>query len=72
MEEYVLGLLPKGSHEYEDLISHDTVANYLKEVNCEEVAKIFASILNPITREMGEIPCMRTNYLLMIKKNKLG
>ena len=69
MGEYVLGLLPKGTHEYEYLISHDTVANYLKEVNCHVVAQTGATILNPITREMGEIPFMRANYLLMIKKN---
>ena len=65
MGEHVLGLLPKGTHEWELLISHDTVEKYLSEVDCKTIEKQGATILNPITREMGEIPYLRANYLMM-------
>jgi len=65
MGEYVLGLLPKGTHEWDLLISHDTVEKYLAEVNCKTVEKTGATIINPITREMGEIPFLRANYLMI-------
>ena len=69
MGEYVLGLLPKGTHEWDLLIRQDTVEKYLDEVNCPTIAKAGATILNPITREMGEIPYLRANYLMMARKN---
>ena len=69
MGEYVLGLLPKGTHEWDLLIRQDTVEEHLKEVDCETISKAGSTILNPITREMGEIPYLRANYLMMSKKN---
>lgn len=68
MGEYVLGLLPKGTHEWDLLITPETVEKHLSEVNCTTLAKTGATILNPITREMGEIPYTRANYLMMSKK----
>jgi ubiquinone biosynthesis O-methyltransferase len=68
MGEYVLGLLPKGTHEWNYLISQETVQQHLEEVGCQTIDKKGATILNPITREMGEIPYLRANYLMMAKK----
>ena len=68
MGEYVLGLLPKGTHEWDLLIKQETVEKYLEEVGCTTKDKAGATILNPITREMGEIPYMRANYLMVAQK----
>ena len=70
MGEYVLGLLPKGTHEWDYLIRQDTVEKYLEEVNCTTIDKKGATIGNPLTREMIEIPYLRANYLMMSKKAK--
>ena len=69
MGEYVLGLLPKGTHEWDLLIKCETVEKYLSEVNCSTLNKTGATIINPITRKMGEIPFTRANYLLMSRKD---
>jgi ubiquinone biosynthesis O-methyltransferase len=69
MGEFVLGLLPKGTHEWDLLIKQDTVEKFLDEVNAPTIARTGATITNPITREMGEIPYLRANYLMMAKKN---
>jgi 2-polyprenyl-3-methyl-5-hydroxy-6-metoxy-1,4-benzoquinol methylase len=68
MGEHVLGLLPKGTHEWDLLISQETVEEHLSEVRCQTLAKTGATIVNPFTREMGEIPFTRANYLMMSKK----
>jgi len=67
--EHVLGLLPKGTHEWDLLIKQETVEQYLDEVNCPTISKTGATMINPITREMGEIPFTRANYLMMARKN---
>ena len=68
MGEHVLGLLPKGTHEWDLLINQETVEKYLLDVNCNTLAKVGATITNPFTMEMGEIPFVRANYLMMSKK----
>lgn len=68
MGEYVLGLLPKGTHEWNYLIRQDTVEKYLEEASCTTIDKSGATIGNPLTREMIEIPWLRGNYLMMSKK----
>ena len=70
MGEHVLGLLPKGTHEWDLLIKCETVEEYLSEVNCSTMSKTGATIVNPITRQMGEIPWTRANYLIMSRKNE--
>ena len=69
MGEHVLGLLPKGTHEWDLLIRQETVEEYLKEVNFSTISKTGATMVNPITREMGEIPYLRANYLMLSKKS---
>jgi len=66
--EYVLGIVPKGTHEWEFLIDQKTVEQHLDEVGCTTVAAKGAAVVNPFTLEMGEIPYLRGNYLMMARK----
>ena len=68
MGEYILGLLPRGSHQWDLLIKSETVEKYLAEMNCNTVAITGTTIKNPITMEMFEIPYLRANYLMLSKK----
>ena len=68
MGEYVLGLLPKGTHEWDYLISSETVEKYLDNLNCQTLQKKGAFLKNPITMEMTEVPWLRSNYLMIAKK----
>jgi hypothetical protein len=52
------------------LISSETVEEYLKEVGIETIDKKGAFVKNPITMEMCEVPWVRSNYLLMGRKEK--
>ena len=66
--EHVLGLLPKGTHEWDLLITQETVEDYLKKDDFKTIAKAGATVLNPFTLEMGEIQSTRANYMMMSKK----
>ena len=66
MGEYVLGLLPKGTHEYDLFISHDTVLDYIQDRLSLVEAK-GVTIKNPITLEMTETNYLRANYMMMCK-----
>ena len=68
MGEYVLGLLPKGTHEFDLMINQETVAKYLEEVGVRTIGKTGVTITNPISREMGEISCLRANWMMMGQK----
>jgi 2-polyprenyl-6-hydroxyphenyl methylase/3-demethylubiquinone-9 3-methyltransferase len=49
--EYLLGLLPKGTHEYDLFISHDTVMSHVSDKLALIEAK-GVSLKNPFTFEM--------------------
>mmetsp|Transcript_74230 Transcript_74230/g.103137 ORF Transcript_74230/g.103137 Transcript_74230/m.103137 type:complete len:200 (+) Transcript_74230:290-889(+) len=66
--EHVLGWLPKGTHEYDMLISHETIQESLNDVGMPVIEKTGVFLSNPITRQMKEVPYMRSNYMLMGKK----
>ena len=40
----------------------------MEEVGCTTVAAKGAAVVNPFTLEMGEIPYLRGNYLMMARK----
>lgn len=71
--EYILGLLPKGTHEWDLLINPETVEKYLGVGNPEHKVPPFETlektgvfIRNPMTMEMMELPAFtRSNYMLM-------
>lgn len=73
MGEKVLGLLPNGTHEYEMLISPETVESYVHEgvpqhgvVPFETIQKTGAFLSNPLTMEMAEKPgFLRGNWMAM-------
>jgi len=75
MGEKVLGLLPKGTHEYDLLISPETVEGVVHQGNklrgvqpFETVEKTGAFLANPLTMEMTETPSfLRGNYLMMFR-----
>lgn len=75
MGEKVLGLLPKGTHEYEMLISPETVEEIVHAGNkdhgvkpFETVAKTGAFLANPLTMEMKEVDhFLRGNYMMMFR-----
>ena len=67
MGEQILGLLPKGTHEWDYLINQETCEEYLDEVGFKTFARSGVTITNPLTKEMGEIPCLRANYMMMAK-----
>lgn len=66
MGEYVLGLLPKGTHEYDLFISHDTVMEHIRDKFSLVEAK-GVTVKNPITFEMTETNYLRANYMMMCK-----
>ena len=73
MGEKVLGLLPKGTHEYDMLINAETVEKFVhqgyKEVGVppfKTVEKTGVCLANPLTMEMKEVPTfLRANYMVM-------
>ena len=75
MGEHVLGLLPKGTHEYDMLISPETVEKFVHSGNQEAGVKPFETIektgaflANPITMEMKEVDSfLRGNYMIMFR-----
>jgi 2-polyprenyl-6-hydroxyphenyl methylase/3-demethylubiquinone-9 3-methyltransferase len=67
MGEHILGLLPVGTHEWDYLINQDTCEGFLNEVNFNTFARSGVTITNPLTNEMGEIPLLNTNYMMMAK-----
>ena len=75
MGEKVLGLLSKGTHEYDLLISPETVESVVHQGNklmgvqeFETVEKTGAFLANPITMEMKEVKSfLRGNYLIMFR-----
>jgi 2-polyprenyl-3-methyl-5-hydroxy-6-metoxy-1,4-benzoquinol methylase len=75
MGEHILGLLPKGTHEYNMLISSETVEGFVHPGNkamgvqpFETVEKTGAFLANPWTMEMTETPSfLRGNYLTMFR-----
>ena len=62
--EYILGLLPKGTHEYDLFISHDTVMEHVRDRLSLVEAKGVA-LKNPLTFEMCESDNLRVNYMMM-------
>lgn len=78
MGEKVLGLLPKGTHEFDMLISPETVESIVHEGNSalgvkpfETVQKTGAFLANPVTMEMKEVDnFLRGNYMIMFRPRR--
>ena len=78
MGEKVLGLLPKGTHEYEQLICPETVEKFVTESKpgngvqqFETLHKTGVFLANPLTMEMKEVDSfLRGNYMMTFKQRQ--
>ena len=66
--EHILGLMPKGTHEWEQLITVQTLEEYLTSSNFETIIKSGVVVCNPMTMEMRETSWLRSNYMLIAKQ----
>jgi 2-polyprenyl-6-hydroxyphenyl methylase/3-demethylubiquinone-9 3-methyltransferase len=65
--EYVLGLLPKGTHEYEKFIKPSELAAYARTAGLE-VAQVTGMTYNPLTRRFALGGDTDVNYLVALRK----
>jgi len=65
--EYVLGLLPKGTHEYEKFIKPSELAAYARAAGLE-VAQVSGMTYNPLTRRFALGGDTGVNYLVALRK----
>ncbi len=64
--EYILGLLPKGTHEYGLFISPETIEEYIGH-QMTAIDTKGATVRNPLTMEMCESNNLKSNYMLIAK-----
>ncbi len=65
--EYVLKLLPKGTHEYKKFIRPSEIANWARQSNLELIQMI-GMHYNPITKNYRLAPGVKINYLMHFKR----
>jgi len=65
--EYVLGLLPKGTHEYEKFIKPSELAAYARAAGLE-LAQVSGMTYNPLTRRFALGSDTDVNYLVALRK----
>ncbi|CDW84433.1 hexaprenyldihydroxybenzoate mitochondrial [Stylonychia lemnae] len=69
MAEYVLRLVPKGTHEWNQYINVEDIEGALSSQAFRTVAKAGAMVTNPLTMEMDEFPnWLRGNYMILSKR----
>ncbi|HXC39226.1 MAG TPA: bifunctional 2-polyprenyl-6-hydroxyphenol methylase/3-demethylubiquinol 3-O-methyltransferase UbiG [Burkholderiales bacterium] len=61
--EYVLGLLPKGTHDYQRFIRPSELASWCRRAGLE-VRSLTGMTYNPLTRVYSLVPDTGVNYLL--------
>lgn len=67
--ENILRIVPMGTHEWNQYMNPEEIANILHPLGLRNVAQTGAMIINPLTMEMDEFPnWMRGNYLMMFKR----
>ena len=62
--EYIFKLLPKGTHEYNLFVSHDTVEGFIAS-SFQTIEAKGVTVKNPVTFEMGENDFLRSNYMMI-------
>ena len=65
--EYVLGLLPKGTHEYEKFIKPSELAGFARTVGLD-IVEVIGLIYNPITRRFSLGGDTDVNYMMALRK----
>jgi 2-polyprenyl-6-hydroxyphenyl methylase/3-demethylubiquinone-9 3-methyltransferase len=65
--EYVLGLLPRGTHEYEKFIKPSELAGYARGAGLE-IASVTGVIYNPLTRTFSLARDTDVNYMMALRR----
>lgn len=65
--EYVLNILPKGTHEYSQLIKPSELASFLRQANLE-LGDLCGMRYNPFTHQTNASKSLSTNYIVHAKK----
>src|SRR5262245_28628245 len=65
--EYVLRLLPRGTHEYAKFIKPSELAHYARTVGLE-IVEVTGLIYNPLTRQFTLGPDTDVNYVIALRK----
>lgn len=65
--EYVLGLLPKGTHEYEKFIKPSELAGYARSSGLE-IVEVTGMTYNPLTRRFTLGRDTDVNYMMALRK----
>jgi 2-polyprenyl-6-hydroxyphenyl methylase/3-demethylubiquinone-9 3-methyltransferase len=65
--EYVLGLLPRGTHEYEKFIKPSELADYARAAGLE-IARVSGMTYNPLTRRFALSGDADVNYMMALRK----
>ncbi len=68
MAENVLQMVPKGTHEWDLYMNPEEVEGIVQPYGFTQIAKSGVMINNPLTLEMGELPWLRSNYMLMFRR----
>ena len=69
--EYVLNLLPKGTHEYSKLIRPSELERWAREAGLELQTSI-GMHYNPLTRHYSLGPGLDVNYLMYFRRPETG
>ena len=65
--EYVFGLLPKGTHDYEEFIKPAQLADWARQAGLV-LTDLSGMRYNPVLREATLVSCVNVNYLMCCKK----
>lgn len=68
MGEYILKLLPEGTHQYEKFIKPSTLCSWLRDHKLE-LKSMIGFNYHPINRTFYLTPSLDTNYMAVFKKN---
>ncbi len=61
--EYILGMLPKGTHEYQKFIKPSELATSLRQHNFQ-LQDLTGMVYNPLTKQFSLSPDVDVNYLM--------
>jgi 2-polyprenyl-6-hydroxyphenyl methylase/3-demethylubiquinone-9 3-methyltransferase len=65
--EYVLGLLPRGTHEYAKFIRPSELASFARNAGLT-LAELIGMTYNPLTRRFALAPDTDVNYLVACRR----
>ena len=66
--EYILGWLPKGTHDWNKFLTPEEVYSFLIQNNCEVIESVGINF-NPLLNSWNESKSMKANFIVTGKKN---